>query len=117
LAGVVRTVIAPAVDHAKGMLWMATALTPHEIDAALTELSGWTRVADRPAIQKTFVFKDFNAAFGFMTRAALKAETLNHHPEWSNVYRTVHVVLTTHDAGGLTELDFKLAKAMEAYAS
>jgi 4a-hydroxytetrahydrobiopterin dehydratase len=96
---------------------MATALSPAEIDAALAALSGWTRVPDRPAIEKSFIFKDFNAAFGFMTRAAMKAETLNHHPEWSNVYRTVHVVLTTHDAGGLTDLDFKLAKAMEAYAS
>ena len=96
---------------------MATALSSAEIDAALATIPGWTQVADRPAIEKTFQFKDFNAAFGFMTRAAMRAEQLNHHPEWSNVYRTVHVVLTTHDAGGLTDLDFKLAKAMEAYAS
>jgi 4a-hydroxytetrahydrobiopterin dehydratase len=62
------------------------------------------------------VFKDFNAAFGFMTRAALVAEKLDHHPEWSNVYKTVDVTLSTHDAGGVTELDVKLAQAMNALA-
>ena len=64
-------------------------------------------------LQKSFVFKNFIDAFGFMTRVALHAEKLNHHPEWSNVYATVVVNLTTHEAGGITELDFKLAKAME----
>ena len=76
--------------------------------------AGWSMVADRDAIQKTFQFSDFNEAFGFMTRVALVAEKLNHHPEWFNVYRMVKVELTTHDAGGISELDFELAAAMEA---
>ena len=65
---------------------------------------------------KTFEFADFVAAFGFMTRVALVAERMNHHPEWFNVYRRVEVKLTTHDAGGITELDFELARVMEAAA-
>jgi 4a-hydroxytetrahydrobiopterin dehydratase len=81
--------------------------------AALARLSGWTEVQGRDAIAKKFVFADFNAAFGFMTRAALIAEKLDHHPEWFNVYRTVEVTLSTHDAGGVTELDIKLAEAMD----
>jgi 4a-hydroxytetrahydrobiopterin dehydratase len=84
--------------------------------AALNGLDGWTGVDGRDAISKRFVFKDFNAAFGFMTRAALVAEKLDHHPEWSNVYKTVDVTLSTHDAGGVTELDVKLAQAMNALA-
>lgn len=72
--------------------------------------------SDGKAIERSFVFRNFNAAFGFMTRAALVAEKLNHHPEWSNVYKRVDVVLTTHDTGNLTELDFKLAKAMNRFA-
>ena len=70
----------------------------------------------RDAITKKFVFRDFNAAFGFMTRAALVAEKMDHHPEWSNVYKTVDVTLSTHDAGGVTELDIKLAEAMDRLA-
>ena len=81
--------------------------------AALAKLPGWTEVQGRDAIAKKFVFADFNAAFGFMTRAALIAEKLDHHPEWFNVYKTVEVTLSTHDAGGVTELDIKLAEAME----
>jgi 4a-hydroxytetrahydrobiopterin dehydratase len=81
--------------------------------AALAKLTGWTEVAGRDAIAKKFVFKDFNEAFGFMTRAALVAEKLDHHPEWFNVYKTVEVTLSTHDAGGVTELDIKLAEAMD----
>jgi 4a-hydroxytetrahydrobiopterin dehydratase len=73
-------------------------------------------VAGRDAITRKFVFKDFNEAFGFMARAALIAEKLDHHPEWSNVYKTVDVTLSTHDAGGLTELDIKLAEAMDKLA-
>ena len=95
---------------------MAIKLTTSERKTALTELSDWTEAEDRDAIRKRFLFKDFNAAFGFMTRVAMMAEKLDHHPEWSNVYRTVDVLLTTHDAGGLTELDIKLAKAIDQYA-
>lgn len=95
---------------------MAKKLTVSERKTALTELSGWTEAEDRDAIRKRFLFKDFNAAFGFMTRIAMIAEKLDHHPEWSNVYRTVDVTLTTHDAGGLTELDIKLARAMDQIA-
>jgi 4a-hydroxytetrahydrobiopterin dehydratase len=73
-------------------------------------------VSGRDAITKKFEFKDFNQAFGFMVRAALVAEKMNHHPEWFNVYNKVEVTLSTHDAGGLTELDVKLAEAMEKIA-
>jgi 4a-hydroxytetrahydrobiopterin dehydratase len=81
---------------------------------ALAGLSGWTPVEGRDAITRRFVFKDFTEAFGWMTRMALVAEKMDHHPEWFNVYRTVDVTLSTHDAGGLTELDVALAKAMDA---
>ncbi len=84
--------------------------------AALARLSGWSEAEGRDAITKRFVFKDFNAAFGFMTRAALMAEKLDHHPEWFNVYKTVEVTLSTHDAGGVTELDVTLADAMNKLA-
>ena len=83
---------------------------------ALARLKGWREVAGRDAITRKFVFKDFNEAFGFMTRTALVAEKLDHHPEWSNVYKTVDVTLSAHDAGGLTELDIKLAEAMDKLA-
>lgn len=79
---------------------------------ALGRLKGWSDVAGREAIAKTFTFKDFSEAFGFMTRAALAAEKNDHHPEWRNVYKTVEVVLTTHDAGGVTTRDIDLAEAM-----
>jgi 4a-hydroxytetrahydrobiopterin dehydratase len=84
---------------------------------ALSKLSGWSEVKDRDAITKTFTFKDFNAAFGFMTRAALVAEKNDHHPEWFNVYKTVTVTLATHDAGGLTQRDIDLAQAMDGIAA
>src|SRR6187551_915568 len=84
--------------------------------AALAKLSGWSEVAGRDAITRKFVFKDFNAAFGFMTRAALVAEKMDHHPEWFNVYKTVEVTLSTHDDGGLTDRDVKLAEAMDKIA-
>jgi 4a-hydroxytetrahydrobiopterin dehydratase len=84
--------------------------------AALKELSGWTGTEGREAIAKTFTFKDFNEAFGFMCRVALVAEKRDHHPEWKNVYKTVEVVLATHDAGGVTARDIELAKAMDAIA-
>ena len=85
--------------------------------SALKGLSGWSEVAGREAITRTFVFKDFNEAFGFMSRTALVAEKRDHHPEWRNVYKTVEVVLATHDAGGVTPLDIDLAKAMNTIAS
>ena len=85
-------------------------------NAAIGKLGGWNEVSGRDAITKKFVFQDFNAAFGFMTRAALVAEKLDHHPEWFNVYKTVDVTLSTHDAGGVTELDIKLAEAMDRLA-
>ena len=80
---------------------------------ALAELSGWSDVDGRDAITKTFRFKNFRQAFGFMTQAALVAEKMDHHPEWSNVYGRVDVVLTTHSAQGLTALDIQLAKKMD----
>lgn len=83
---------------------------------ALAGLEGWSEVGGRDAIAKTFTFRDFNEAFGFMTRVALAAEKANHHPEWRNVYRTVEVVLSTHDAGGLTSRDIDLARAMNRLA-
>jgi 4a-hydroxytetrahydrobiopterin dehydratase len=79
-------------------------------------LPGWTMVDGRDAITRNFKFKDFNAAFGFMTRVALIAEQMNHHPEWFNVWNRVDVTLSTHDAGGLTERDLKLAEAMDKIA-
>ena len=85
--------------------------------SALAALPGWSEVGGREAIAKTFVFKDFNEAFGFMSRAALVAEKHDHHPEWKNVYKTVEVVLSTHDAGGVTQKDVELAKAMNAIAA
>ncbi len=95
---------------------MTERLTVDARRAALAELPGWSEVAGRDAIARTFVFADFNEAFGFMTRAALVAEKNDHHPEWRNVYKTVEVVLSTHDAGGLTRRDIALARAMNAIA-
>jgi 4a-hydroxytetrahydrobiopterin dehydratase len=80
---------------------------------ALADLAGWQHVPSRDAIAKTFLFVDFVAAFGFMTQVALEAEKLDHHPEWRNVYRRVEIELTTHDAGGLTQKDITLARAIE----
>ena len=80
-------------------------------------LPQWRMVEGRDAISRTFTFKDFNAAFGFMARAALVAEAMNHHPEWFNVWNRVDVTLSTHDAGGLTEKDLKLAEAMDRIAA
>lgn len=84
--------------------------------AALAQLPGWSAVEGRDAITRRFTFKDFNAAFGFMTRVALKADQMDHHPEWSNVYNKVDVVLTTHDASGVTAKDVDLAKFMDSVA-
>jgi 4a-hydroxytetrahydrobiopterin dehydratase len=84
--------------------------------AALKGLPDWRDVQGRDVIARKFEFKDFNTAFGFMTRVALLAEKMDHHPEWMNVYKTVDVRLTTHDAGGLTEKDIAMAKAIDTYA-
>ena len=95
---------------------MPEKLTGKAREEALAALSGWTLASDRDAIGKIYRFKNFIEAWGFMSAVALHAEKLNHHPEWSNVYGTVEVTLTTHDAGGLSELDIKLAKAMDRLA-
>ena len=95
---------------------MTQRLTGEARKSALAELPGWSDVGGREAIAKTFVFKDFNEAFGFMSRAALVAEKHDHHPEWRNVYKTVEVELSTHDAGGVTHKDIELANAMNAIA-
>lgn len=86
--------------------------------AAVQRLKGWSvKPGDRDAIEKTFVFKDFNEAFGFMTRVALLADKMDHHPEWSNVYNRVEVLLTTHDADGVTERDRDLAGFIDRVAA
>ena len=90
-----------------------TRLTDPAVTEALTGLPGWTPVAGRRAIAKEYRFQDFNQAFGFMTRVALLAEKLDHHPEWFNVYNKVAVTLATHDADGVTELDLTMARFME----
>jgi 4a-hydroxytetrahydrobiopterin dehydratase len=95
---------------------MANKLTDARKAQALAGLDGWRAVEGRDAIAKSFRFADFNAAFAFMTRAALMAEKLDHHPEWFNVYNRVDVTLATHDAGGVTELDVKLAAFMNEAA-
>ncbi|MFK8036542.1 MAG: 4a-hydroxytetrahydrobiopterin dehydratase [Hyphomicrobiales bacterium] len=92
---------------------MTAKLNDAERDKALAELPDWKHDDTRDAIQKTFVFRDFNDAFGFMSRVALTAEQINHHPEWSNVYKTVNVTLTTHDVDGLSPLDIKMANFMD----
>jgi 4a-hydroxytetrahydrobiopterin dehydratase len=96
---------------------MVQKLSPSERKSALAKLEGWSEVAGRDEISRKFSFKDFNEAFGFMARAALIAEKLDHHPEWFNVYNRVEVTLSTHDAGGVTERDVKLAEAMNRLAS
>src|SRR5258705_4704383 len=95
---------------------MAQKLAGAERKSALEKLAGWSEVSGRDAITRKFVFKDFNQAFGFMARAALVAEKMDHHPEWFNVYKNVEVTLSTHDAGGVTELDIKLATEMDKLA-
>lgn len=94
---------------------MADLLTDAARATALAPLlaAGWQPVEGRDALAKRFVFRNFVEAFGWMTRVAIYAEKWNHHPEWFNVYKTVEVTLSTHDAGGLTELDVKLASKME----
>lgn len=95
---------------------MVERLSAEERRTALSRLKGWSEVPGRDAIARTFTFRDFNEAFGFMTRAALIAEKSDHHPEWRNVYKTVEVVLSTHDANGVTARDIALAEAMDKIA-
>lgn len=95
---------------------MAERLAAEGIAAGLKDMNGWALADGREAIRKTFVFKNFSEAWAFMSRAALLAEKMNHHPEWFNVYNRVEVTLATHDAGGLSELDFKMAGRMDAFA-
>jgi len=94
---------------------MSERLTDADRDTQIAPLlaNGWSMTDGRDAIHKTYVFENFVAAFGFMTQAAIWAEKLNHHPEWSNVYKTVSVTLTTHDCGGLSALDATLAAKMD----
>lgn len=96
---------------------MAQTLSETERDAALASLSGWDFVEARDGLSKRFAFTDFVAAFGFMTQVAMEAEKMDHHPEWTNVYRHVDILLTTHDAGGLTKRDITLARAIERIAA
>ncbi len=95
---------------------MAEKLAGTEIEKAMAELKGWEKLKEKDAIRKSFKFKNFNEAFGFMSRCALLAEKMNHHPEWFNVWNRVDVTLNTHDVGGLSELDFKMAKKMDDFA-
>jgi 4a-hydroxytetrahydrobiopterin dehydratase len=93
---------------------MVQKLTSEERTAQLAGLPGWQATAGRDAIQREFKFADFNEAFGFMTRVAIKAQEMDHHPEWFNVYNKVEITLSTHDAGGLTERDIKLATFIDS---
>lgn len=95
---------------------MAEKLSGEARSEALAKLSGWQEVDGRDAIQKSFKFKSFNQAFAWMTRVALTAEKMDHHPEWFNVYNRVDVTLASHDAGGITDRDIKLATRMDAFA-
>jgi 4a-hydroxytetrahydrobiopterin dehydratase len=92
-------------------------LSPAEISNALQALPGWSKSEKHEAIAKSFSFKNFSEAFGFMSRVALAAEKMDHHPDWSNVYRHVHITLTTHDSGGVTALDIALAQKIEGLIS
>jgi 4a-hydroxytetrahydrobiopterin dehydratase len=95
---------------------MTSLLTGDDRRKAVADLPGWRDVTGRDAISRTYKFGSFNAAFGFMTRVAMIAETMDHHPEWSNVYNRVEVLLATHSAGGVTQKDIALAKAMDRVA-
>jgi 4a-hydroxytetrahydrobiopterin dehydratase len=92
---------------------MAAKLTPTALDDAMAKLTGWKAVSGGSAIKKSFTLADFNEAWGFMTRVALAADKADHHPEWSNVYNKVVITLSTHDAGGVTSKDIKLAKFID----
>lgn len=93
---------------------MVVRLSEEARAAALAEFSQWTHDPARDSLSRAFAFADFNEAFGFMARVALIAEKMDHHPEWSNVYNRVEILLTTHDADGLSERDVKMARAIDA---
>ena len=93
---------------------MAEKMSVDARSEALAQFDGWSEAKGRDAITKTFLFKSFSEAWAFMSRAALKAEQMNHHPEWFNVYARVDVTLTTHDCDGLSELDLKMARFMDS---
>ena len=95
---------------------MVEKLTAEGRKTALAKLPDWQQTGERDAISRSFKFGDFTEAFGFMTRVALAAEKMDHHPEWSNVYNRVEITLSTHDAGGLSERDIALAKIIDAIA-
>ena len=96
---------------------MRAKLTAEQRRAALAELSSWREVEGRDAIRRDLTFKSFDQAFAFMTRVALMAEKMDHHPEWANVYTRVEITLATHDVGGLSELDIRLARFIDAAAA
>lgn len=96
---------------------MTTKLTRQERDLALKTLRGWTKVPGRDAITRTFEFADFSEAWAFMSRIALKAERMNHHPEWFNVWSRVYITLSTHDCDGLSDLDVTMAKYIDSIAT
>ena len=95
---------------------MVDKLSESAVKEGLAKLQGWALAKDGTAIARTFQFKNFSQAWAFMSRAALLAEKMNHHPEWFNVYNKVEVTLSTHDAGGLTDLDFQMAEKMDKFA-
>ena len=96
---------------------MATLIARDELDLRLAEFDGWTLSAGGIALEKTYSFKGFNSAFGFMTRVAMAAERANHHPEWSNIYNRVTIRWTTHSLGGVSDLDLKLAASCDRFAA
>jgi 4a-hydroxytetrahydrobiopterin dehydratase len=95
---------------------MTRKLTAEERTVSLSQLSGWQTVANRDAIERHLAFADFNEAFGFMTRVAIKAQEMDHHPEWFNVFNKVHITLSTHDANGITGRDVELARFIDSIA-
>ncbi|XP_036137786.1 pterin-4-alpha-carbinolamine dehydratase 2 isoform X1 [Molossus molossus] len=120
--GATRRLLAALRDRSPGLAAMsadAHLLTAEERNQVILELkaAGWSKLTDRDAIYKEFSFKNFNQAFGFMSRVALQAEKMNHHPEWFNAYNKVQITLTSHDCGQLTKRDVKLAKFIEKAAA
>lgn len=96
---------------------MTQRLEDTELNTTLSKLEGWSHAEDRHAITRSFKFKNFSESWGFMTRIALLAEKMDHHPEWFNVYNKVDITLTTHDAGGVSEKDIKMAEKINSYAT